>query len=227
MHTNTHPLPHTLCRKYSQLERQVCEMAARSLLGAARAHRSTLIETLKSCIELGRNLRPKAAETVRIYDQCQGLTEKMTRGLALSEVDGIPLASTSRWAELSDQERLCENFKAYKAFSVFLRLALKNVPDCDASSKLPDALVDLCTKTESFLVLIGQLLVTMGLPVPSVPVPPVDVPRDWDKKIWGHKLLRELCNWSLRSVRDFNKLKTNLAAGRGGRRRDLRGAQMR
>ncbi|XP_038656897.1 ciliary neurotrophic factor-like [Scyliorhinus canicula] len=201
-------------------------MAARTLLGTARVHRNTLIETLKSCIELGRNLRPKADETMRLYDQCQGLTDKMTSGLTLSEADGIPLAGTSRWAELSDQERVNENFRAYKVFSSYLRLVLKNVPDCARYPRLPDSVMDLCTKAESMLVLISQLLMTMGLPVPAVRVPLVEAPKDWDKKIWGHKVLRELGNWSLRSVRDFNKLKTNLSASRA-RRRHLRGAQLR
>ncbi|XP_078062651.1 ciliary neurotrophic factor-like [Mustelus asterias] len=201
-------------------------MAARSLLGTARVHRNTLIETLKSCIELGRNLRPKAEETMRLYDQCQGLTDKVTSGVMLSEVDGIPLAGTSRWADLSDQERLSENFRAYKVFSSFLRLALKNVPDCARYPRLPDSVMDLCTKAESLLVLISQLMMAMGLAVPSVRVPQVDAPKDWDKKVWGHKVLRELSNWSLRSVRDFNKLKTNLSTNRS-RRRHLRSTQLR
>ncbi|GCB82497.1 hypothetical protein scyTo_0022008 [Scyliorhinus torazame] len=201
-------------------------MAARTLLGTARVHRNTLIETLKSCIELGRNLRPKADETMRLYDQCQGLTDKMTSGLTMSEADGIPLAGTSRWAELSDQERLSENFRAYKVFSSYLRLALKNVPDCARYPRLPDSVMDLCTKAESLLVLISQLMMAMSLPVPSVRVPQVEAPKDWDKKIWGHKVLRELGNWSLRSVRDFNRLKSNLSTSRA-RRRHLRGAQLR
>ncbi|XP_041029946.1 ciliary neurotrophic factor-like isoform X2 [Carcharodon carcharias] len=150
----------------------------------------------------------------------------MTSGLTLLETDGIPLAGTSRWAELSDQERLSENFCAYKIFSSYLRLALKNVPDCTRYPRLPESMMDLCTKAESFLVLISQLMMAMGLPVPSVRVPQVNAPKDWDKKVWGHKMLRELDNWALRSVRDFNKLKTNLSASRS-RRRHLQGAQMR
>ncbi|XP_072356514.1 ciliary neurotrophic factor-like [Scyliorhinus torazame] len=159
-------------------------------------------------------------------DQCQGLTDKMTSGLTMSEADGIPLAGTSRWAELSDQERLSENFRAYKVFSSYLRLALKNVPDCARYPRLPDSVMDLCTKAESLLVLISQLMMAMSLPVPSVRVPQVEAPKDWDKKIWGHKVLRELGNWSLRSVRDFNRLKSNLSTSRA-RRRHLRGAQLR
>ncbi|XP_059498815.1 ciliary neurotrophic factor-like [Stegostoma tigrinum] len=201
-------------------------MAARPLLGTARVHRNTMIETLKSCIDLGRELRPKADETVRLYDQCQGLMEKVTGGLVLSETDGIPLAGTSRWSELSDQERLSENFRAYKVFSSYLRLCLRNMPDCARYPRLSESLMELCTQTESFLVLISQLMMAMGMPVPSVRVPPVNAPKDWDRKVWGHQVLRELSNWSLRSVRDFNKLKTNLSSS-WARRRQLRGAQLR
>ncbi|XP_072420686.1 ciliary neurotrophic factor-like [Chiloscyllium punctatum] len=201
-------------------------MGTRPLLGTARVRRNMLSEDLTKCIQLAKNLRPKAEYTLKLYDQCQGLTEKVTGNLSLSETDGIPLAGTSRWSELSDQERLNQNFHAYKIFSTYLRLYLNNVPDCGQYPRLPDSIMELYTQTESFVVLISQLTMAMGLPVPSVRVPNVDTPKDWDRKVWGHHLLVELSNWSLRSVRDFSKLKTNLSSNRA-RRNQLRGAQLR
>ncbi|XP_062892852.1 ciliary neurotrophic factor-like isoform X1 [Mobula hypostoma] len=219
LHTQTpNPFPRR-CRTESRRGGGVrSTMAGEVALGAPPVRKSSLLENIRGCIRLSKELRKRADETRRIYDRCQGLTEKMTSSMRPADAsDGIPRAGTSGWGEMPTPERLSQTLQAYRRFAELLGLAAGaggGSGACPRSAELRRALLGLRTDCEGLLARTGLLAAQLGLPVQASEAPgPPPASRgssEFEAKLWGHRLLRELFNWALRSIRDFYKLRSQL-----------------
>ncbi|XP_011947651.1 PREDICTED: ciliary neurotrophic factor isoform X2 [Cercocebus atys] len=73
-------------------------------------------------IWLARKIRSDLTALTESYVKHQGLNENIN----LDSVDGVPVASTDQWSELTEAERLQENLQAYRTFHVLLARLLED-----------------------------------------------------------------------------------------------------
>ncbi|KAK2504969.1 hypothetical protein MC885_008764, partial [Smutsia gigantea] len=135
----------------------------------------------------------------------QGLNENIN----LDSVDGVPAASTDRWGELSEAERLQENLQAYRTFHVMLARLLEDqrVHFTPAEGDFHQAIHTLLLQVAAFAYQMEELMVLLEHKIPpsedgGAPVTVGDGGL-FEKKLWGLKVLQELSHWTVRSIHDL------------------------
>ncbi|MBW04096.1 Ciliary neurotrophic factor, partial [Eschrichtius robustus] len=135
----------------------------------------------------------------------QGLNENIN----LDSVCGVPVASTDRWSELSEAERLQENLQAYRTFHVMLARLLEDqrVHFTPAEDDFHQAIHTILLQVAAFAYQLEELMVLLEHKIPSSEADGMPfVVGDgglFEKKLWGLKVLQELSQWTVRSVRDL------------------------
>uniref|UniRef100_A0A8C0CP91 Ciliary neurotrophic factor n=1 Tax=Balaenoptera musculus TaxID=9771 RepID=A0A8C0CP91_BALMU len=135
----------------------------------------------------------------------QGLNENIN----LDSVRGVPVASTDRWSELSEAERLQENLQAYRTFHVMLARLLEDqrVHFTPAEDDFHQAIHTILLQVAAFAYQLEELMVLLEHKIPSSEADgmPLIVGDGglFEKKLWGLKVLQELSQWTVRSVRDL------------------------
>lgn len=155
-------------------------------------------------IWLARKIRSDLTALLESYMRHQGLNENMN----LDSVDGVPMASTDRWSELTEAERLQENLQAYRTFHVMLAKLLEDqeVHLSPTEVDFHQALRALLLQVSAFAYQLEELMVLLEHKIPSSD--PDDVPEVrngglFEKKLWGLKVLQELSHWAVRSIHDL------------------------
>ncbi|XP_055994818.1 ciliary neurotrophic factor [Sorex fumeus] len=155
-------------------------------------------------IWLARKIRSDLAALMESYVKHQGLNENIN----LDSVDGVPMASTDRWSELTEAERLQENLQAYRTFHVMLGRLLEDqqVHFTPAEGDFHQAIHRLLLQVSAFAYQLEELMVLLEHKIP--PSDPDGIPIGGDgglfeKKLWGLKVLQELSHWTVRSIHDL------------------------
>nr|XP_055156856.1 ciliary neurotrophic factor isoform X2 [Nyctereutes procyonoides] len=134
----------------------------------------------------------------------QGLNENLN----LDSVDGVPMASTDRWSELTEVERLQENVQAYRAFHVMLARLLEDqrVHFTPTEGDFHQAIHTLLLQVAAFAYQLEELMMLLEHKIPPNEADRIPVFGDgglFEKKLWGLKVLRELSQWTVRSIHDL------------------------
>ncbi|XP_078062225.1 cardiotrophin-2-like [Mustelus asterias] len=135
---------------------------------------------------------------------------------ALPEVqlESLPPASIHYlvWRRLSDQERLTANYQAHGLFLEFLQLVMDDLQALGLSQgpgPLADQLTFARAQLEGLVSNVGSLLVAMGYQLPKLS-DPLDSDSygrtNFDRKVRGYIIIRELRDWLDRTERDFKLL---------------------
>ncbi|KAL8182786.1 UNVERIFIED_CONTAM: hypothetical protein K2H54_000944 [Gekko kuhli] len=144
----------------------------------------------------------------------------LDKNFNLDSVDGVPTASTEQWSEASDAERLRENLKAYWAFQILLDEILEEqrsflTPnDLDFHASIQSVLL----QVSALAYQLEELMVILEHNVPAKEWEGTQDVRErgfFEKKLRGLKVLQELAQWSVRSVRDLHQLSKPAQAGDG------------
>ncbi|EPY89843.1 ciliary neurotrophic factor [Camelus ferus] len=139
------------------------------------------------------------------YVKHQGLNESIN----LDSVDGVPMASTDRWSELTEAERLQENLRAYRAFHVMLARLLEDqrVHFTPAEGDFHQAIHTVLLQVAAFAYQLEELMALLEHKIPPSEADgmPLTVGDGglFEKKLWGLKVLRELLQWTVRSIHDL------------------------
>ena len=141
----------------------------------------------------------------------QGLNENIN----LDSVDGVPVASTDRWSELTEAERLQDNLQAYRAFHVMLARLLEDqqVHFTPAEGDFHQAIHTLLLQVAAFAYQLEELMMLLEHKIPpneadGMPTVVGDGGL-FEKKLWGLKVLRELSQWTVRSIRDLRVISSH------------------
>lgn len=171
-------------------------------------------------IWLARKIRSDLTALTESYVKHQGLDADVH----LDSVHGVPEASTERWRELPEAERLQENLRAYRTFHALLARLLEDqqVHLTPAEGDFHRAIRTVQLQVSAFAYQLEELLALLDHKVP--PSQPDGAPALtaagglFEKKLWGLKVLQELSRWTVRSVHDLRVVssQTGLPA-RGGR----------
>ncbi|XP_033612506.1 ciliary neurotrophic factor isoform X1 [Fukomys damarensis] len=164
-------------------------------------------------IWLARKIRSDLTALVESYVKHQGLN----KSVSLDSVDGVPVASTDQWSELTEAERLQENLRAYRTFRALLARLLEEqqVHFAPAESDFHQAVRTLGLQVSGFAYQLEELMVLLGHEVPPDEVhgAPVGDGGLFEKKLWGLKVLQELSQWTVRSIRDLRVISSLPAEG--------------
>ncbi|XP_033612507.1 ciliary neurotrophic factor isoform X2 [Fukomys damarensis] len=141
----------------------------------------------------------------------------LNKSVSLDSVDGVPVASTDQWSELTEAERLQENLRAYRTFRALLARLLEEqqVHFAPAESDFHQAVRTLGLQVSGFAYQLEELMVLLGHEVPPDEVhgAPVGDGGLFEKKLWGLKVLQELSQWTVRSIRDLRVISSLPAEG--------------
>lgn len=157
-------------------------------------------------IWLARKIRSDLTALTESYVKHQGLDKDIN----LDSVDGVPAASTDQWSELTEAERLQESLRAYRTFHVMLARLLEEqqVYFSPAESDFHQAIHTLGLQVSAFAYQLEELMVLLEHKIP--PNEAHRVPAGdgglFEKKLWGLKVLRELSQWTVRSIHDLRVL---------------------
>ncbi|KAK6468586.1 ciliary neurotrophic factor-like [Huso huso] len=166
---------------------------------------------------LARKVHSEAKQITESYREKQGLSQDLN----LDSIDGVPESGTSKWAELTEEERLRENAAAFAALHRLLGTVLKEQQDdlTPGDYKFHDALLSLLAKVEALAETTKQLLLSLGHALPRAEEEREEEGlRYFQKKRRGYKVIVELSGWALRAVRDFARLKRRNRREAGGKR---------
>ncbi|KAF5927408.1 ciliary neurotrophic factor [Diceros bicornis minor] len=162
-------------------------------------------------IWLARKIRSDLTALMESYVKHQGLNENIN----LDSVDGVPMASTDRWSELTEAERLQENLQAYRTFHVMLTRLLEDqqVHFTPAEGDFHQAIHTLLLQVAAFAYQLEELMVLLEYKIPpgeadGIPVTVGDVGL-FEKKLWGLKVLQELSQWTVRSIHDLRVISSH------------------
>ncbi|XP_038621244.1 ciliary neurotrophic factor [Tachyglossus aculeatus] len=169
--------------------------------GPGAPHRRSLCTR---SIWLARKIRSDLTALLDSYVEHQGLSGHLN----LDSVAGVPPASTDRWSEMTEAERLQENLRAYRAFHALLgqvlevQRALLTPTEVDFHEAIHAVLVQVAAFIFQLEELMGFL--EHAIPPHESPGAPGGAQLGaFEKKLLGLKVLRELEQWTLRSVRDL------------------------
>ena len=135
----------------------------------------------------------------------QGLDENVS----LDSVGGVPVASSDRWSELTEAERLQENLQAYRTFHAMLTRLLEDqrVHFTPAESDFHQAIHTLLLQVAAFAYQLEELMVLLEHKIPASEADGVPIIVGdgglFGKKLWGLKVLQELSKWTVRSIHDL------------------------
>uniref|UniRef100_A0A3Q2LDR6 Ciliary neurotrophic factor n=1 Tax=Equus caballus TaxID=9796 RepID=A0A3Q2LDR6_HORSE len=140
----------------------------------------------------------------------QGLDENMN----LDFVGGVPMASTVRWSELTEAERLQENLQAYRTFHVMLVRLLEDqqVHFTPAEGDFHQAIHTLLLQVATFAYQLEELMVLLEHKIPPKEADGMPIIGDgglFEKKLWGLKVLQELSQWTVRSIHDLRVISSH------------------
>ncbi|XP_037377338.1 ciliary neurotrophic factor [Talpa occidentalis] len=156
-------------------------------------------------IWLARKIRSDLTALMESYVKHQGLNEDIN----LDSVDGVPMASTDRWGELTEAERLQENLQAYRTFHSMLARLLEDqrVHFTPTEGDFHQAIHTLLLQVAAFAYQLEELMVLLEHKIPpnEVDGKPIIVGDSglFEKKLWGLKVLQELSHWTVRSIHDL------------------------
>ncbi|KAM5247302.1 ciliary neurotrophic factor [Ctenodactylus gundi] len=165
-------------------------------------------------IWLARKIRSDLTALVASYVRHQGLNQNVS----LDSVDGVPMASTDRWGELTEAERLQENLHAYRTFHAMLARLLEDqqVHFTPAESDFHQAIRTLLLQVSAFAYQLEELMVLLEHKIPPSEAAAMPAALGagslFEKKLWGLKVLQELSQWTVRSIRDLRVI-SHLQAG--------------
>ncbi|XP_072494798.1 ciliary neurotrophic factor [Notamacropus eugenii] len=157
-------------------------------------------------IWLARKIRSDLNSLLESYVEHQGLNKNVD----LDSVDGVPTASTDRWSELTEAERLQENLQAYRTFHTLLTEVLEDqrVQFTPTERDFHQNIQRVLLQVAAFAYEIEELMALLGHQAPSQEtdrVPDGGGPQTFlGKKLWGLKVLQELMQWTVRSIRDLH-----------------------
>ncbi|XP_042294253.1 ciliary neurotrophic factor [Sceloporus undulatus] len=165
-------------------------------------------------VHLLRKMRSDVSTLLESYAEKQGLDTNFS----LDSIDGVPVADTEHWSEISDAERLGINLKAYWAFEILLDEILE-----EQRSNLTPTDDDFHKSIQSVMLQVSalayQLEELMVILNHNVPTRELEGTRGtgkhglFEKKMRGMKVLQELAQWTVRSVRDLHQVSKSLQAG--------------
>ncbi|XP_036282206.1 ciliary neurotrophic factor [Pipistrellus kuhlii] len=162
-------------------------------------------------IWLARKIRSDLTALMESYVKHQGLTKDMD----LDSVDGVPMASTDRWSELPEAERLLENLQAYRTFHRMLIRLLddQRVHFTPANSDFHQAIHTLLLQVAAFAYQLEELMVLLEHKIPPREADAIpEIAGDgglFEKKLWGLKVLQELSKWTVRSIHDLRVISSH------------------
>uniref|UniRef100_A0A8C6FL93 Ciliary neurotrophic factor n=1 Tax=Moschus moschiferus TaxID=68415 RepID=A0A8C6FL93_MOSMO len=159
-------------------------------------------------IWLARKIRSDLTALVDSYMKHQGLNGSLN----LDSLEGVPTASSSRWSELTEAERLQENLQAYRAFHGMLARLLEDqrAHFTPAEEDFHQAIHTVLLQVAAFAYQLEELMALLEHRVPPREAggPPL-LAGDaglFEKKLWGLKVLQELSQWTVRSVHDLRTI---------------------
>ncbi|XP_004585339.1 ciliary neurotrophic factor [Ochotona princeps] len=161
-------------------------------------------------IWLARKIHSDLTALMESYVKHQGLN----KNISLDSVDGVPMASTDQWSELTEAERLQENLQAYRTFHVLLARLLEDqqvhfTPD---EGDFHQAIHTLLLQVAAFAYQLEELMALLEYSIPpkeSDGSPVVGGGGLFEKKLWGLKVLQELSHWTVRSIHDLRVVSHN------------------
>ncbi|XP_021008214.1 ciliary neurotrophic factor [Mus caroli] len=162
-------------------------------------------------IWLARKIRSDLTALMESYVKHQGLN----KNISLDSVDGVPVASTDRWSEMTEAERLQENLQAYRTFQGMLTKLLEDqrVHFTPTEGDFHQAIHTLTLQVSAFAYQLEELMVLLEQKVPEkeadgMPVTIGDAGL-FEKKLWGLKVLQELSQWTVRSIHDLRVISSH------------------
>ncbi|XP_053416196.1 ciliary neurotrophic factor [Nycticebus coucang] len=161
-------------------------------------------------IWLARKIRSDLTALLESYVKYQGLNKNIN----LDSVDGVPMASTDKWSELTEAERLQENLQAYRTFHVMLARLLEDqqVHFTPTKGDFHQAIHTVLLQVSAFAYQLEELMVLLEHKIPPNETDGVPVVGDgglFEKKLWGLKVLQELSQWTVRSIRDLRVISSH------------------
>ncbi|XP_012499420.1 PREDICTED: ciliary neurotrophic factor [Propithecus coquereli] len=160
-------------------------------------------------IWLARKIRSDLTALTESYVKYQGLNKNIN----LDSVDGVPMASTDKWSELTEAERLQENLQAYRAFHVMLARLLEDqqVHFTPTEGDFHQAIHTLLLQVAAFAYQLEELMVLLEHKIPPSEADGMPVAGDglFEKKLWGLKVLQELSQWTVRSIHDLRVISSH------------------
>ncbi|ELK06698.1 ciliary neurotrophic factor [Pteropus alecto] len=162
-------------------------------------------------IWLARKMRSDLTALTESYVKHQGLNENIN----LDSVDGVPTASTDRWGELTEAERLRENLQAYRTFHVMLTRLLEDqrVHFSPAEGDFHQAIHTLLLQVAAFTYQLEELMALLEHKIPHNEADGLPVIAGegglFEKKLWGLKVLQELSQWTVRSIHDLRVISSH------------------
>ncbi|XP_004389357.1 ciliary neurotrophic factor [Trichechus manatus latirostris] len=162
-------------------------------------------------IWLARKIRSDLTALMESYVSHQGLNKNIN----LDSVDGVPMASTDQWSELTEAERLQENLQAYRTFHVMLTKLLEDqrVHFTPTEGDFHQAIQTLLLQVAAFAYQLEELMMLL-----EHKIPPNEADRMpavvgdgglFEKKLWGLKVLQELSHWTVRSIHDLRVISSH------------------
>lgn len=162
-------------------------------------------------IWLARKIRSDLTALMESYVKHQGLNKNIN----LDSVDGVPMASTDRWSEMTEAERLQENLQAYRTFQGMLTKLLEDqrVHFTPTEEDFHQAIHTLTLQVSAFAYQLEELMVLLEQKIPEneadgIPVTVGDGSL-FEKKLWGLKVLQELSQWTVRSIHDLRVISSH------------------
>ncbi|XP_034376165.1 ciliary neurotrophic factor [Arvicanthis niloticus] len=162
-------------------------------------------------IWLARKIRSDLTALMESYVKHQGLNKNTN----LDSVDGVPVASTDRWSEMTEAERLQENLQAYRTFQGMLTKLLEDqrVHLTPTAGDFHQAIHTLMLQVSAFAYQLEELMVLLEQKIPENEADgmPVTVGDGglFEKKLWGLKVLQELSQWTVRSIHDLRVISSH------------------
>ncbi|KAM6158200.1 ciliary neurotrophic factor [Rhynchocyon petersi] len=162
-------------------------------------------------IWLARKIRSDLTALMESYVSHQGLNKNVN----LDSVDGVPMASTDQWNELTEAERLQENLQAYRTFHVLLTKLLEDqrVHFTPSEGDFHQAIHTLLLQVAAFAYQLEELMVHLEYGIPTVEADKMPaIVGDgglFEKKLWGLKVLQELSHWTVRSIHDLRVISSH------------------
>ncbi|XP_032747565.1 ciliary neurotrophic factor [Rattus rattus] len=162
-------------------------------------------------IWLARKIRSDLTALMESYVKHQGLNKNIN----LDSVDGVPVASTDRWSEMTEAERLQENLQAYRTFQGMLTKLLEDqrVHFTPTEGDFHQAIHTLMLQVSAFAYQLEELMVLLEQKIPENEADgmPATVGDGglFEKKLWGLKVLQELSQWTVRSIHDLRVISSH------------------
>ncbi|XP_020648017.1 ciliary neurotrophic factor [Pogona vitticeps] len=162
-------------------------------------------------IYLLRKMRSDVCSLLESYVEKQGLDANFN----LDSIDGVPVADAESWGELSDAERLGDNLKTYWAFQVLLDEILEeqrsNLTPTDVA--FHESIQSVILQVSALAYQLEELMVVLKHKVPAKELESTKGSNGkglFEKKVRGMKVLQELAQWTVRSIRDLHQVSKSL-----------------